>query len=171
MATACSANGARGTPVDFVLCSDSPAHRATISIDYKEMYGYVTDTGAPVAKCVGGAGACISWPILIGVPPDLPRNLSDVVRWSVDNDRFAIRLIPGSDDTYFLEAMDFQRVPDGRIAQYGKLLYVYSKDAGIISMRAEGDTPHGWVRCGGRLTFEDLQGLAARIPEKRNPGQ
>jgi hypothetical protein len=165
VAGACSSDRGEQIAHEFALCSDSPAHLSRISIDYAELYGLMEDTGAPVTKCGAGATACISLPFLFSGPPRLPEKPRETVRWSVDNDQFSLQLIPGSDDTYFLEAIDFRPAPDGRVAQYGKLLYVYNRDVGIISLRVEGDTPHGWVRCGGRLTFDDLHDLIARLPK------
>jgi hypothetical protein len=76
-------------------------------------------------------------------------------------------LIPGSEDTYFLEVTDLRAAADGQADAGGKFRYVYDKDVGIISLKIKGDTPHGWVRCAGRLTFDDLRELSAELSKAR----
>lgn len=163
IANTCSADRRQVAPNEFALCSDNPAHLSRISIDLDKLYGFSEDTGRPVMMCNEHTSSCISWPILLSIPPRFPKSSAELVRWTVDDDKFSIRLIPGSDDTYFLEAVDFRSRADGRSVDFGKLLFVYDRNVGILSLKIRGDTPHGWVRCGGRLTFDDLRSLVAKL--------
>jgi hypothetical protein len=89
-----------------------------------------------------------------------------VVRWSVDQHRFAIRQIPQSRDSYELEVLS--RVPAryGRPSQSSRLRYTYKEGVGVETFRVEG-APDIWRRCEGRLMFDDLRTLARAIPDDR----
>ena len=46
----------------------------------------------------------------------------------------------------------------------GRAKYDYHPRTGILAFRVDG-ADHDWVRCSGRLTFEDLEFLVRRLPQ------
>lgn len=89
----------------------------------------------------------------------------DEVRWRNGNLRFALRQLTGSasNEDHVLEILMLEPRPAGRDAAVGRWLSHYRTDEGLLSFRTLTETT-AWVRCGGRLTFDDVRDLADRLP-------
>lgn len=160
---ACSASEPAPAGDQFRLCSEHPDHKSVITIDYKALRGFSEDYSEPVKSCGKSSTPCIAFPILLSVPRHLPTSASEIIRWSAGSDQFSIRSLPGAVGAYSIEAVDYRTGSDGRPVLYGRGLYTYTRDMGITTFHAQGDTARGMVRCAGRLTFEDLRALVARL--------
>ncbi len=163
VAQGCHSPRTRAAASEFRLCNGDPALLSLVSIDYVNLRGYSNDYGEAIKTCGEAAEPCIDFPLLLSAPPRLPTNISEVVQWQVGDDRFAIRQMRGATDAYYVEATEFRPGPDGRPQRFGRSSYTYTSDMGILTFRAEGNEPHWMVRCGGRLTFEDLRALVERL--------
>src|SRR5688572_28089179 len=54
----------------FRLCNRTP-DGGGIGLDYRNLEGHISDYGSPVMTC-GTSSPCISFPLLLSVPPSLP---------------------------------------------------------------------------------------------------
>lgn len=155
-----------GTPrSEFRLCSDDPRMRHIIAIDFAVLMGRSSDTVRPISRCADADAPCIDSPIPFSAPPRLPDGPRDAVRWRNGNLGFTLQLLPGStsEDDYVLEILMLEARPDGRTAAVGRWLSHYRTDEGLLSFRTLTE-PDAWMRCGGRLTFDDVRDLAERLP-------
>lgn len=150
-ATGCTVEGSATPREDFVLCSDHPGFKSIISIDYNSGMGLSGDYRKAIERCDGSNLRCIRFPFMFSAPPSLPKRFGEVVRWGIAGAAFSIQLLPGATDTYYLQGTD----PGDSGAQF---TFTYSERHGVTTLRVT-DWPHGWIRCGGRLTFEDLGAL------------
>ena len=154
-AHACTSHNSASHSGTFTLCSDNPAYKSAITVDFGTLKGSADDYTAPLANC-GSKAACISFPIVLSVPPKLPTENAATIRWSIGGKHFSVQSLPGSNDAYMINAQEFDTNGDPA----GPLgTYTYSSDFGVMTLRIAG-IPHGWVRCRGRLTFDDLRTTA-----------
>ena len=154
----CSSTPSWDRGPEFVLCNDNPANHYTIRINYQDLMGIYEDYGMRVRACGDVESGCINHPLLISTAPRLPSGSAPIVRWSVQDYRFTMQRDLGSVGQYSIVAEG--RHSDG--TPTGRRLYVYDAGNGLISYRAEGVT-QVWTRCAGRLTFDDLRALRARL--------
>jgi hypothetical protein len=165
LAQACSAERSAAPRDEFRLCSDDPRMRHVIGIDFAALMGRSSDNSFPVSRCADPEPPCIDFPLLISAPPRPPSGPMDEVKWRNGNLRFALRLLTGSasNEDYVLEILMFEPRPGGREAAVGRWLSHYRTDEGLLSFRTLTE-PDSWVRCGGRLTFDDVRELTKQLP-------
>lgn len=147
------------------LCNDDPNNSFTIEIRYDEdrgrFLGTFEDIGRFVEFCEPGA-PCISFPVILGAPPRLPRVGEGPLRWRTGRYDFAISALNEAPGLYLIEAVEPIVSDTGRRLRQ-RYEVRYSATAGILSWRADG-VAAGWHRCAGRLTFEDIRRLSAGSP-------
>lgn len=148
----------------FLLCDHSPGGYG-ISLDYGTLEGGLSDYGSPVMTC-GTPSACISFPLLLSVPPSLPES-GQTQQWRDGGHLFSIRNVEGSREEYQIDVVEGPHGP--RASSMHRYQYRYDIHRGIISYRAEGDSYRAGrgspeLRlCRGRLTFDDLRRLRPRL--------
>ncbi len=162
--SACASPAPTQTREDFVLCNQTPGNSFRIAVEYEELIGIYEDYGRDVGACGEAASGCIDFPILLSVPPRLPSRPGEEVRWTVAKYRFAIRSGSGAGNEYLIEAEKIK--PNG--TSLGKEFYDYDSSEGVTRYWAEG-SPARWLRCGGRLTFDDLRLLRQRLESRSYP--
>lgn len=144
--------------VEFAMCSDDPADWDTIRLDFDRRLGFFGDTGSLVTRC-GGKSACITSPFLLSVPPRLPVKPRDLVRWREDTEVFSIQLVPGADDLYRIDVAGRDRPRNALVARSGAMTIFYRTSEGVVAYR-DTVSGHGWLRCEGKLTFDDVTRLS-----------
>jgi hypothetical protein len=132
---------------DFVLCDRSTKNDERVVIDFTALWGLEQDIAGEVHHCEGG-GSCIDFPLLISVPPHLPTAGKPRIYWSVGRYRFTMTL--NSDGDYRLES----KAPVN--ARSGVILYDHR--GGVKEYRSPVFV-RPLTRCGGHLTFRDLEKL------------
>ena len=168
---ACSAEKSDAARDEFRLCEDDPnVPGGGAAIDFAALRGRSSDTARPISLCTDTESPCIDFPLLISAPPRVPDRPEDVVGWRNGNLRFGFRLLPGSpsNEDYVGEVLMVEPRPDGREATVGRWLYHYRTDEGVLTYRTTTE-PYAMVRCGGRLTFDDLRTLTQRLPREATP--
>jgi hypothetical protein len=158
--------GTQATAPEFhglVLCSDDPQRKSVLTIDSEALFGLADDVGRPISRCEASNASCITFPIIFSAPPKMPADSMEAVVWSVGGSDFSLQLLPGSSDTYSISVKPAPKRQDGSSPHLAGT-YTYSEQQGILTLRLLGDRPDGWVRCAGRLTFEDLNELTRRLP-------
>lgn len=166
--TACSGDAA----VSIDLCSSSAGYESRIYIELDERHGYIgflDDVGRPLSRCAATGPACIDFPFAFSAPPRLPRDNIEQVAWQAGAYRFSMRMRDAGDQIYRIDVASGDPVTS-RHAWRGRAEYAYHRDEGILGLRVEGG-PHEWVRCGGRLTFDDLESVVRRLPQPALPAQ
>lgn len=141
------------------MCSDDLADWSTITLDFAKRLGSFGDVGSFVTRCAGADAACITAPFLLSVPPRLPTRVRDVVRWQVGPESFSLQLVPGSGDLYMIDVANRERPRVALVTRSGASTIFYRRGEGVVAYR---DTlsGHGWLRCGGNLTFDDVKHLS-----------
>jgi hypothetical protein len=148
----------------FVLCNRSPGGYGGIALDYRALLGHFDDHGLHVMTC-GTSAPCISFPLLLSVPPSLPEP-GRVLQWREGGHFFSIRRTGGSSGDYEIDVVEARRGPNSPPSD--RYHYGYSVRRGITSYRREGEARELRL-CRGRLTFEDLRRLRPRlIPDSRH---
>ncbi len=149
----------------FVLC-DQTAGYGGIAVDYRALRGHFDDHGLRVMTC-GTASPCISFPLLLSVPPSLPAP-GQTVQWREGGHLFSIRRTGGSSERYEIDAVEARQGPNSPPSE--RYHYGYDVRRGITSYRREGAARELRL-CRGRLTFEDLRRLRPRLvpDEDHNP--
>lgn len=147
------------------MCSDDPRVFETLILDFAALRGRFSDFERPVSRCEDANSPCIDFPIMISAPPRFPTRPAEEVSWRNGNFRFGLWLLPGSisGQDYVFEITRLEPRGDGRSIPVGRWLHHYRTDEGLLSQRSA-IQPHGLVRCGGRLTFDDVRALAERAP-------
>jgi hypothetical protein len=146
----------------FRLCNRSPGGVGGIGLDYRALRGNIYDYDSPVMTCAT-ASACISFPLLLSVPPRLPEP-GEVLRWRDGGHLFSIRTSAAG--TYEIDVVEGPHGPRASVSR--RYRYGYDVHRGITSYRAESGTSEQRL-CGGHLTFEDLQRLRRRlVPDERH---
>jgi len=145
----------------FRLCNDESASNSVIEIDLASMQAHAFDVRTSARLCAEQGLACISYPMLLAAPPRMPRDESEVVRWTADGGHFAIRRVGEGPARYAITLSVTGEVPGrGRVTQ--RSWYDYHSVEGVTAAGFEGD-PGIWRRCSGRLTFADLALLVSRL--------
>jgi len=157
-ATACSVP-ARGQRLEFAMCSDDTSDWSSIRVDFANHYAFVGDGGSQIRRCVASKVPCITGPFPFSVPPRLPVKLRDVVSWDAGAERFSIQLLAGSDNLYRIDVASRERTRSDLLTRSGAMTIFYRRDEGVVAYR-ETLSGHGWLRCQGNLTFEDVEQLS-----------
>jgi hypothetical protein len=169
LAQACTPERTDAPRGEFLLCSDDPRMPHIISIDFAAMFGRSSDYGRPISRCADEKAPCLDFPLLVSAPPRLPSQPSEEVSWRNGDFRFGLRILSGSPsgDAYVLEVIRFE-ARAGRNVPIGRWLHHFTRDEGLLTSRTMTE-PTAWVRCGGRLTFDDLRALTQRLPREATP--
>jgi hypothetical protein len=144
-------------PNVFRLCNANPNNNFSIGVRYGEWMGNIEDVATNIAACGDANSGCIKYPFVISVPPRLPRGTHDQVRWSVEDWQFSIRQVPDPPNTYTIRA---EPLHASRESRRGTVIQ-YDRRLGVMRLEQE-SLRETWVRCEGRMTFDDLRELRRR---------
>lgn len=165
---ACDASGQTDQgqlPDQFWLCNHPLPRSATIEVDYRHAMGLDWDYRTHIMTC-GDASDCISFPVVLGVPPRVPGR-GETVRWSITSHTFSMSRLADSSEDYEIRVSSGPSQRSGA-ASGDTLYYTYNLHDGVRTLRREGSADI-WTRCRGRLTFEDLHRLRPYlVPEFRH---
>jgi hypothetical protein len=148
----------------FRLCSDNPQAATRIQLDFQRLLGIYEDVQQPISLCDESQADCINFPIVFSRPPHLPGG-EEEIRWTRGRYQFSIRALKRPLRTYRLHVTGIRHGPDGQHIPYSTAQYEYDVARGILNYRVTG-APNGWIQCGGRLTFDILQAVAARVASR-----
>ena len=151
-------------PARFSLCQHAYGSTGFLELDYVGATGLDRDYRGPILTC-GDASDCISFPFAFAAPPRLPGQ-GETIRWSISGHDFAMTRLAGSPDNFQIRVIGDPR-RGGGATRWENLYYTYNLHEGVTAYRDQ-EEPVIWARCAGRLTFEDLHRLRARlVPESR----
>ena len=143
----------------FHMCSRVGPHQSRLRIDYAELRAFSDDYGRPLSRCASGGVACIEYPFVLSVPPSLPVAEADV-RWDAGPHLFSMTILDETAGKYEINVVT--TAVQGRPVVSGRQRFIYTSDEGIIAFSVHGGEDY-WVRCGGRLTFDDLQAVSDEL--------